>query len=160
VKVAPAAFRVKTWSRMRPIDRGSLLESQLHARSWTSRRAGDARVGPRVKAWRTRKLLDLPSTVDVFRYMGGWCTKLTGKAVPVSLMGGNTREHTREPVGRVRRAITPWNIPWRWLLEDRLRHCRRLPAVGVIQASEIRPLPEHAAPRRVVHGGGPARKES
>src|SRR5207302_698173 len=91
------------------------------------------------KAVAHAKLLDLPSTVDVFRYMGGWCTKLTGKTVPVSFDGREYHAYTRrEPVGVVG-AITPWNYPLAlasWKIASAL-------AAGcsvVIKPSEITPL--------------------
>src|SRR5258708_29191482 len=139
VKVARAAFESKTWSRMRPIDRGSLLESiarkiEAHADELAMLESVDTG-----KAVAHAKLLDLPSTVDVFRYMGGWCTKLTGKTVPVSFDGREYHAYTRrEPVGVVG-AITPWNYPLAlasWKIASAL-------AAGcsvVIKPSEITPL--------------------
>ncbi len=139
VKVARAAFESKTWSRMRPIDRGSLLESiarkiEDHADELAMLESVDTG-----KAVAHAKLLDLPSTVDVFRYMGGWCTKLTGKTVPVSFDGREYHAYTRrEPVGVVG-AITPWNYPLAlgsWKIASAL-------AAGcsvVIKPSEITPL--------------------
>ncbi|MGN5477877.1 aldehyde dehydrogenase family protein [Cupriavidus basilensis] len=56
-------------------------------------------------------MLDLPSTIDVFRYMGGWCSKLGGRTLPVSFDGKEYHAYTRhEPLGVVG-AITPWNYP-------------------------------------------------
>jgi len=70
VKVARAAFESKTWSRMRPIDRGRLLESiarkiEDHADELAMLESVDTG-----KAVAHAKLLDLPSTVDVFPVHG------------------------------------------------------------------------------------------
>jgi acyl-CoA reductase-like NAD-dependent aldehyde dehydrogenase len=139
VKAARAAFESVAWSRMRPIDRGRLLESiarkiEDHADELAMLESVDTG-----KAVAHAKLLDLPSTIDVFRYMGGWCTKLAGKTPPVSFDGREYHAYTRrEPVGVVG-AITPWNYPLAlgaWKIASAL-------AAGctvVIKPSEITPL--------------------
>lgn len=85
VRTARAAFENPTWRRMRPIDRGRLLENiarkiEDHAEELAYLESVDTG-----KAISFAKILDMPSTVDVFRYMGGWCSKITGKTLPVSL---------------------------------------------------------------------------
>ncbi|SOE51973.1 aldehyde dehydrogenase (acceptor) [Burkholderia sp. OK233] len=111
VKVARVAFESDTWRKMRPIDRGRLLENiarkvEDHAEELAYLESVDTG-----KAVTFAKVLDLPSTVEVFRYMGGWCSKIGGKTLPVSFDGKEYHAYTRrEPVGVVG-AITPWNYP-------------------------------------------------
>lgn len=139
VKAARAAFESAAWSRMRPIDRGRLLENiarkiEDHADELAMLESIDTG-----KAVSHAKILDLPSTVDVFRYMGGWCSKLAGKTLPVSFDGREYHAYTRrEPVGVVA-AIAPWNYPLAlgaWKIASAL-------AAGctvILKPSEITPL--------------------
>jgi len=111
VKAARASFESDAWRKMRPIDRGRLLENiarkvEDHAEELAYLESVDTG-----KAITFAKVLDLPSTVEVFRYMGGWCSKISGKTLPVSFNGKEYHAYTRrEPVGVVG-AITPWNYP-------------------------------------------------
>lgn len=111
VKAARTSFESDAWRKMRPIDRGRLLESiarkiEDHAEELAYLESVDTG-----KAITFAKVLDLPSTVEVFRYMGGWCSKVGGKTLPVSFDGKEYHAYTRrEPVGVVG-AITPWNYP-------------------------------------------------
>ena len=111
VKTARASFESDVWRKMRPIDRGRLLENiarkiEDHAEELAYLESVDTG-----KAITFAKVLDLPSTVEVFRYMGGWCSKISGKTLPVSFDGKEYHAYTRrEPVGVVG-AITPWNYP-------------------------------------------------
>jgi len=111
VKVARATFESPTWRKIRPIDRGRILENiarkvEEHAEELAHLESVDTG-----KAISFAKVIDLPATVDVFRYMGGWCSKLGGSTPPISFDGKEYHAYTRrEPVGVVG-AITPWNYP-------------------------------------------------
>lgn len=111
VRAARLAFESASWSRMRPIDRGRLLESiarkiEDHADELALLESIDTG-----KPVAFAKMLDIPSTVEVFRYMSGWCSKMHGETLPVSFDGREYHAYTRrEPVGVVG-AITPWNYP-------------------------------------------------
>jgi betaine-aldehyde dehydrogenase len=56
--------------------------------------------------------VDLPVTIDLFRYYAGWADKIGGETIPTGgYMGRPTHAYTvREPVGVVG-AIVPWNAP-------------------------------------------------
>lgn len=59
------------------------------------------------------RAVDIPLTVDWFRYFAGWTTKLEGATIPVSAVAtpGNYFAYTvREPVGVVA-AVIAWNFP-------------------------------------------------
>ena len=111
VRVARATFESLAWRKIRPIDRGRILENiarkiEEHADELAYLESVDTG-----KAVSFAKVIDLPSTIDVFRYMGGWCSKLGGTTPPVSFDGREYHAYTRrEPIGVVG-AITPWNYP-------------------------------------------------
>ena len=55
------------------------------------------------------RAVDIPATIEHFRYYAGWATKVHGETLPVSC--GNFFTYTlREPVGVVGQII-PWNFP-------------------------------------------------
>jgi phenylacetaldehyde dehydrogenase len=58
------------------------------------------------------KALDLPITVNMFRYTAGWATKIGGETIdPMTTPGGQFHSYVRrEPVG-VAALIVPWNFP-------------------------------------------------
>lgn len=79
VRVARATFESPAWRKIRPIDRGRILENvarkiEEHADELAYLESLDTG-----KALTFAKAIDLPSTIDVFRYMGGWCSKLGGR---------------------------------------------------------------------------------
>lgn len=53
---------------------------------------------------------DVPLAVDMFRYMAGWATKISGATLPLSFPGDFHSYTLREPVG-VAAQIIPWNFP-------------------------------------------------
>lgn len=55
--------------------------------------------------------IDLAYAVAVYRYYGGWATKIHGDVLPISPLVGEAFAYTRrEPLGVVG-AIVPWNFP-------------------------------------------------
>jgi acyl-CoA reductase-like NAD-dependent aldehyde dehydrogenase len=94
------------------------------------------------KTIREAKSGDIPLSVGLFRYFGGWPTKITGETTPVSVPyypGAKFLHYTvREPIGVVG-VIVPWNFPL-------LMACERLaPALAcgntiVLKPAEQTPL--------------------
>jgi len=111
VAAARKAFEGNAWSRMRPLDRGRILENiarkiEEHADELALLESYD-----NGKAVAHAKMIDVPASVDVFRYMSGWCSKLGGKTMPISADGQQYHAYTlSQPVGVVG-AIVPWNYP-------------------------------------------------
>ena len=56
------------------------------------------------------RMADVPLAVDMFRYMGGWATKVTGSTIPLSFPGEFLSYTLREPVGVVGQII-PVELP-------------------------------------------------
>ncbi|NJD07520.1 MAG: aldehyde dehydrogenase family protein [Methylococcaceae bacterium] len=114
VAAARRAFESGDWPAMTPSDRGRLLwrigdlilkyadelaeiESLDNGKPVAVARAGDVAL-----------------SADMFHYMAGWCTKLHGLQIPLSVIydpGAQYHAYTRpEPVGVVGQII-PWNFP-------------------------------------------------
>ena len=53
---------------------------------------------------------DVGASIEMFRYMAGWATRLNGEQIPVSSPGDWHVYSHREPVGVVGQII-PWNFP-------------------------------------------------
>jgi phenylacetaldehyde dehydrogenase len=110
VKAARRAFDDGSWARVKPSQRGQLLWKlaellERHADEFAELEALDN--GKPVTVARAG---DVPLAIDLFRYMGGWATKLTGSSIPLSLPGEYLSYTVREPVGVVGQII-PWNFP-------------------------------------------------
>ncbi len=56
------------------------------------------------------RVADVPLAVDMFRYMAGWATKITGSTLSFSTPGVFHSYTMREPIGVVGQII-PWNFP-------------------------------------------------
>ncbi|MDT3381382.1 aldehyde dehydrogenase family protein [Labrys neptuniae] len=110
VAAARRAFETGPWSRISPAERsrlvwrlGDLLEQ--HADEFAELEALD-----NGKPVTNARQGDVQGSIDMFRYMAGWATRLNGETIPVS-SAGNWHAYTlREPVGVVGQII-PWNFP-------------------------------------------------
>lgn len=114
VQAAHACFHSTAWQRMRPLDRGRLLERlallvETHADDLARLETLD-----NGKPLPVARHVDLAFTIDALRYFGGWASKVPGDYVTLSPFfddGGIYRAYVeRKPVGVVG-GITPWNFP-------------------------------------------------
>jgi phenylacetaldehyde dehydrogenase len=110
VAAARRAFESGPWSRISPADRsrlvwrlGDLLEQ--HIDEFAELEALD-----NGKPVTNARKGDLPGSINMFRYMAGWATRLNGETIPVSTPGNWHAYTLREPVGVVGQII-PWNFP-------------------------------------------------
>ena len=110
VAAARRAFESGPWATMLPAERaklvwrlGDLLEA--HADELAELEALDN--GKPITAARRD---DVGGSINMFRYMSGWATRLTGETIPVSSPGNWFAYSVREPVGVVGQII-PWNFP-------------------------------------------------
>lgn len=108
---ARAAFESASWARMRPLDRGKIIEAiarkiEDHAPELALLESYD-----NGKAVHHALAVDVPAAVDIFRYMAGWASKIYGQVNPISGDGRQYHSYSvREPIGVVGQ-IVPWNYP-------------------------------------------------
>jgi phenylacetaldehyde dehydrogenase len=110
VSAARKAFDEGPWPRMSPSERGRLLWKlsdliEKHAEEFATLESLD-----NGKPLSVARVADVPLTIDMFRYMAGWATKITGTTIPISFPGEYLSYTLREPVGVVGQII-PWNFP-------------------------------------------------
>ncbi|MCK9502953.1 MAG: aldehyde dehydrogenase family protein [Porticoccaceae bacterium] len=139
VRAARNTFNNPAWRRMRPIDRSKILERIAQLVEDNADELATLECLNNGKPKHLALMVDIPSTVEIFRYMAGWCTKIYGKTLPVSGDGSQYLAYTlRQPVGVIG-AIVPWNYPLAmaaWKVASAL-------AAGctmVLKPSEITPL--------------------
>lgn len=114
VTAARKAFESGPWRTLTASERGRLIwkladlvESHLEEFAQLESLDNGKPVG-------VARTADVPLAVDLFRYMGGWMTKIEGNTIPISVPytpGVRYLAYTlREPVGVVAQII-PWNFP-------------------------------------------------
>src|SRR6202789_4457628 len=110
VAAARRAFETGPWSRISPAARQRLVWSlgdllERHRDEFAELEALD-----NGKPGTNARKGDVRGSIEMFRYMAGWATRLNGETIPVS-SAGNWHAYTmREPVGVVGQII-PWNFP-------------------------------------------------
>jgi phenylacetaldehyde dehydrogenase len=113
VRAARKAFEDSAWSRMRPVERERLLLKLADLIEQNLEELAQLESLDNGKPVFFARIVDVAGTVDFFRYMAGWATKVEGKTLDVSLgMPGEEYQAftLRQPVGVVGQ-ITPWNFP-------------------------------------------------
>jgi|TARA_B110000967_G_scaffold210036_2_gene269777 acyl-CoA reductase-like NAD-dependent aldehyde dehydrogenase len=111
VRSARVTFESAAWSGMRPLDRSKLLERVAVLIENNAEELALLESLDNGKPVHLAMMVDIPSAVDVFRYMAGWCTKIYGRTLPVSGDGSHYHAYTlRQPIGVIG-AIVPWNYP-------------------------------------------------
>src|SRR5215475_12587540 len=83
VKAARHAFDEGPWPRMSPSERGRLIWKladliEKHAEEFATLESLD-----NGKPLTVARVADVPLTIDMFRYMAGWATKITGTTIPI-----------------------------------------------------------------------------
>jgi len=114
VRAARAAFESGPWRDLKPSERSRLIWKladllEAHAEEFAEIESLD-----NGKPKRVALASDVALSIEMFRYMAGWPTKLEGTTVPISvpyMPGSRFLSYTlREPVGVVGQII-PWNFP-------------------------------------------------
>jgi phenylacetaldehyde dehydrogenase len=111
VKAARRAFESGPWPSLSPSERGRLLWKLSDLVEKHLEELAELETLDNGKPVFFSRIVDVPTAVDVFRYMAGWATKVEGSTVPISMPGAQYFAYTlREPVG-VAGQIIPWNFP-------------------------------------------------
>jgi phenylacetaldehyde dehydrogenase len=110
VAAARRAFDDGRWTRITPSDRGRILWRIADLIEQNTEELAELESLDNGKPFTVARVADLPLSVDMFRYMAGWATKITGSTLPLSLPGEYLSYTMREPVGVVGQII-PWNFP-------------------------------------------------
>lgn len=110
VTAARRAFDDGPWPRMSPSERGRMLWKIADLIEQHNDEFAELESLDNGKPFSVARVADVPLTVDMFRYMSGWATKIGGKTLPLSA-GYDFHSYTlREPIGVVAQII-PWNFP-------------------------------------------------
>jgi phenylacetaldehyde dehydrogenase len=72
---------------MSPSDRGKLLWKLALLIEQNSEEFAEIESIDNGKPVAVARMADVPLAVDMFRYMGGWATKVTGSTIPLSFPG-------------------------------------------------------------------------
>jgi phenylacetaldehyde dehydrogenase len=111
VRAARDAFDSGPWSKMTPSERGRLIWKLADLIEKNAEEFAQLESLDNGKPVAIARLADVPGTIDLFRYMAGWATKIEGNTIPISAHGAKFLAFTlREPVGVVGQII-PWNFP-------------------------------------------------
>ncbi|WP_052888881.1 aldehyde dehydrogenase family protein [Thermogemmatispora carboxidivorans] len=110
VQAARRSFESGPWRRMKPSERGRLIWKLADLIEQHSEEFAQLESLDNGKPLRIARIGDVALTVDMFRYMAGWATKIEGHTIPISTPGDYFAYTLREPVGVVGQII-PWNFP-------------------------------------------------
>src|ERR1017187_7199581 len=114
VQAARRALESGPWATMTPSDRGKIIWRIGDLITKYAEELAELESLDNGKPIGVARAADVPLAADIFQYMAGWCTKIEGKAIPLSVMytpGVNYHSYTRpEPIGVVGQII-PWNFP-------------------------------------------------
>ncbi len=153
VKAARRAFDSGAWPQMKPAERAKLLWKLADVMEAHLEELAELESLDNGKPLSVARVADVPLSIEMFRYMSGWATKLTGTTIPISAPGDYLSYTLREPVGVVAQII-PWNFPLlmaAWKLAPAL-------AVGctvVLKAAEQTPLSALRLAELVLEAGFP-----
>lgn len=154
VRAARRAFDSGEWSRISPSKRGQLLWKLADLLEQHADEVAEIESIDNGKPVTVARAADVALAIDMFRYMAGWATKITGTTLPLSA-GYDFHSYTmREPIGVVAQVI-PWNFPLlmaAWKLGPAL-------ATGctvVMKPAEQTPLSALRLSQLIVEAGFPA----
>src|SRR5271155_2649113 len=110
VSAARRAFDEGPWSKMSTSQRGQLLWKIADLLEANLEEFAEIESLDNGKPFSVARVADLPLSIDMFRYMAGWATKISGSTLNFSTPGAFHSYTTREPIGVVGQII-PWNFP-------------------------------------------------
>ncbi|MDQ3232730.1 MAG: aldehyde dehydrogenase family protein [Pseudobdellovibrionaceae bacterium] len=102
------------WSKISASERGRLLWKLAELIDRNADELAQLESLDNGKPMTVSRAADVPLAADIFRYMAGWTTKISGKTFPISVPYTPGSEYfaytTKEPIGVVGQII-PWNFP-------------------------------------------------
>ncbi len=114
VAAAKRAFESGPWSKMTPAERGKIVWRIGDLIMKYQEELAQLESLDNGKPISVARAADVVLAAELFQYMAGWCTKLDGRALTLSVPytpGAEYHAYTRrEPVGVVAQII-PWNFP-------------------------------------------------
>jgi phenylacetaldehyde dehydrogenase len=110
VAAARRAFDDGVWARVSPSEKGRILWRIADLIERDLEELAELESIDNGKPYAVARVADVPLAVDMFRYMAGWATKISGRTIPWSLPGQYLSYTVKEPVGVVGQII-PWNFP-------------------------------------------------
>src|SRR6201996_9008859 len=110
VAAARKAFDEGPWTKMSTSQRGKLIWKLADLIEANLEEFAEIESIDNGKPYSVAKAADVPLTIDMFRYMAGWATKLSGSTLNFSTPGAFHSYTMREPIGVVAQII-PWNFP-------------------------------------------------
>jgi phenylacetaldehyde dehydrogenase len=110
VQAARRAFASGPWRKMSPSARGRLMTKLADLMEEHAEEFAQLETLDNGKPITVARAADVPLSIDLFRYMAGWTTKIEGNTIPLSAPGTYFAYTLREPVGVVAQ-IVPWNFP-------------------------------------------------
>jgi phenylacetaldehyde dehydrogenase len=111
VTAARRAFDEGPWSRkMSTSQRGQLIWKLADLLEANLEEFAEIESIDNGKPFSVAKVADVPLAVDMFRYMAGWATKISGSTLNFASPGAFHSYTLLEPIGVVAQII-PWNFP-------------------------------------------------
>lgn len=110
VAAARRAFEDGPWRKITPNERGKMIWRLADLLEQNAEEMGVLEALNNGKPLGIARDRDVPGCADLFRYMAGWATKITGETLSISTPGQFHSFTMREPVGVVGQII-PWNGP-------------------------------------------------
>ncbi len=110
VAAARRAFESGPWARISPADRARLVWKLGDLLEQRAEEFAELEALDNGKPVTNARQGDVQGSIDMFRYMSGWATRMTGETIPVSSPGNWHAYTLREPIGVVGQII-PWNFP-------------------------------------------------
>ena len=114
VRAARRAFESGPWPAMTPSERSKVVWRIGDLISKYADELAELESLDNGKPMAVARVADVALAADMFQYMAGWCTKIEGKTIPLSVLytpGLQYHSYTRpEPIGVVGQII-PWNFP-------------------------------------------------
>src|ERR1700683_5396155 len=114
VRAARRALESGPWPAMTPSERGKLVWKIGDLISKHTDELAELETLDNGKPVAVARGADVPLAADMFQYMAGWCTKIEGKTIPLSVLytpGTQYHAYTRPEAIGVVGQIIPWNFP-------------------------------------------------